>query len=95
MKLTSTWVDQTQSQLNVQVIPDDHPAAKKLSDAFGDHTFFLGMDGLHIVEPTEPADMVSEAGEVVKLASWRDQERTMLQPQEPEVVGVVVVGAKS
>src|SRR6185437_16118592 len=50
-------------------IPDDNPAVPKLNEAFGDHTFFLDSEGLHIVEPTSRDGKVTEA-QVVKLASW-------------------------
>jgi hypothetical protein len=53
MKLTAPWVDQTQTQFDVQSLPDDHPATEKLHEAFGVHTFFVGDDGLRIVEEIE------------------------------------------
>ena len=90
MKLTTAWVDQTQSQFDVQVIPDNHPAAGKLHEAFGDHTFFLGSEGLHIVEQLEEPDMDPPGREVVKLARWGNDEHTSLEIQEPETVGVVM-----
>jgi hypothetical protein len=37
MKLTAPWVDQTQTQFDVQALPDDHPATEKLHEAFGVH----------------------------------------------------------
>jgi hypothetical protein len=90
MKLSTAWVDQTQSQFDVQAIPDNHPAAEKLQEAFGEHTFFLGDEGLHIVEAMEPLPAGSGAREVVKLASWRDDKRETLEIHDPEPVGVVV-----
>jgi hypothetical protein len=91
MKLTSTWVDQTQDQFKVEVVPDTHPVVQQLNEVFGQHTFFLGRDGLHIVEPAEPAQDGFESGDVVKLARWGDEKKNTLEPHEPEVVGVVVV----
>src|SRR4051812_41674766 len=58
MKLSTARVQQTLSQLEEQTIfqdaraiPDDNPAIPQLNELFGDHTFFLDSDGLHIVEP--------------------------------------------
>jgi hypothetical protein len=90
MKLSNAWVDQTQSQFDVQAIPDNHPAAGKLKETFGEHTFFLGDEGLHIVEAAEPLPEDSREREVLKLASWRDEKRETLEIHEPETVGVVV-----
>ncbi len=52
MKLTSAQVERTLSQFEAQAIPDSHPMVPRLSELFGEHTFFLNSDGLNIVEPT-------------------------------------------
>jgi hypothetical protein len=88
MKLSAERVDRTLSQFEAMPLPEDHPAIAQLNQLFGDHTFFLTVSGLHVVEPTEaPAE---EAGQVVKLASWSDPNRTSLVPHEPEPTEVVV-----
>ena len=89
MKLTNTQVQHTVTQIGAQAIPDDHPAVEQLKGLFGDHTFFLGQDGLAIVESGERTDTTSLAN-VVNLASWTDEGRTALAPHRPEVTGVVV-----
>jgi len=40
MKLNSAQVEQTLTQFEANVIPDDHPLVPKLNELFGDHTFF-------------------------------------------------------
>lgn len=88
MKLSAERVDRTLSQFEAMPLPEDHPAIAQLNQLFGDHTFFLTVSGLHVVEPTEaPAE---DAGQVVKLASWSDPNRTSLVPHEPEPTEVVV-----
>jgi hypothetical protein len=89
MKLSTPWVDQTQDQFNVLAVRENHPAVETLNQMFGDHTYFLGEDGLHIVEETNAVQRGSDGHEVVRIASWGDDERTTLVPQEPEPVGVV------
>ena len=54
MKLTPTLVERTVSQFEAEVIPDNNPVVPQLNGIFGDHTFFIGRNGLHIVEPAEP-----------------------------------------
>ena len=91
MKLNSALVARTLDQIEAQAIPDNHPAVTQLSSLFGDHTFFLDAEGLNIVEPAGPTDSGIRTAQVVKLAEWRDAERTSLMPHEPEPTDVVVV----
>jgi hypothetical protein len=89
MKLSAAQIQQTLPQIEAQPIPDNHPAVQELKGVFGDHTFFLGRGGLHIVETGEPAQSGGLAN-VVNLASWANEERTALMPHQPEVTDVVV-----
>jgi hypothetical protein len=90
MRLSSTLVQKTLSQFQAQAIPENHPSMPELSRTFGDHTFFIDADGLHIVEPAVPADNGQKAGQVVKVASWQDANRTSLVAHPPEPMDVVV-----
>jgi hypothetical protein len=91
MKLSSTQLKQTLSQLDAEVLPDDHPAVTQLSDLFGDHTFFLDTSGLKVLEPTGALEMENHTGEVVSLADWSDATLSSLRPHEPQPTGVVIV----
>ena len=90
MKLTPTMVERTLGQFKAQVLADNHPVVPELNRLFGDHTFFLDGNGLHIVEPTEPTASGTRAGRVVKLASWQDANRTSLAPHSPDPSGVII-----
>jgi len=91
MKLNSTQLQRTLSQFTAEVLPDDHPALKQLSDIYGEHTFFLNGNGLNVLEPAETAESDAQTGEVVSLANWSDATLTSLRPHEPEPTGVLVV----
>ena len=97
MKLNSTQLDRTLSQFHAEVLPDNHPAVRQLNDLFGDHTFFLDASGLNVLEPAQmPEKEVQtgeevQAGEIVNLASWSDENLTSLRPHAPAPTGVVVV----
>jgi hypothetical protein len=91
MRLDSTLVERTLSQFEAEAIPDNHPVVPQLNRLFGDHTFFLNSNGLNIVEPAEPREGGTQAGKVVKLASWSDANPTKLEPHEPELTDVVIV----
>ena len=91
MKLNSAQVEQTLTQFEAQVIPDDHPLVPKLNELFGDHTFFLDSSGLNVVEPIEGTHAGAPAVTVVNLANWSDPQFTGLTPHEPEPTQVVVI----
>jgi hypothetical protein len=90
MKLSPAGVEQALGQIDAQVIPDNHPAMAQLTNLFGEHTYFIDGDGLNIVEPAEATDG-GEKGQVVKVASWSDANRSSLTPHEPEPTAVVIV----
>ena len=89
MKLNTTQVERTLHQLHAQALPDTHPSMPELNRVFGEHTFFLDENGLHIVEPADPEEG-EQAGCVVKLASWQDASRTRLAAHPPEFSDVIV-----
>jgi len=91
MKLNSAQLEQTLTQFEAHVIPEDHPLVPKLNELFGDHTFFLDGNGLNVVEPSESAYEDAPAGTVVNLANWSDAAWTSLTPHEPEPTEVVVI----
>ncbi len=90
MKMTAALVERTLNQFESQAIPDDHPSVPQLNEMFGEHTYFLNGNGLHIVEPSEPGQEDAQTGQVIKIAAWHDAERTSLAPHEPEPTDVVV-----
>jgi hypothetical protein len=87
MKLNAAQVKQTLTQMDAQVVPDDHPAVSQLVELYGDHTYFLDGGGLKVLEEAE-SDM--PAGEVVSLADWNDLTFSSLQAHEPMPTGVVI-----
>jgi hypothetical protein len=91
MKLNSKQLEQTLSQFQAEVLPENHPALEQLNDLFGDHTFLLDGEGLNVLEPAGTPEMEAQAGEIVSLASWSDATLTSLRPHEPERTGVLVV----
>jgi hypothetical protein len=91
MRLTSALVERTLSQFEAEAIPDNHPVIPQLRGLFGDHTFFLDGNGLNIVEPADTSQQRVQAGKVVNLASWNDEDPPKLAPHEPEATEVVIV----
>jgi hypothetical protein len=87
MKLNAGQVKQTLTQMDAQVVPDDHPAVNQLVELYGDHTYFLDQDGLKVLEEAESD---APAGEVVSLADWTDSTCSSLRAHKPTSTGVVI-----
>jgi hypothetical protein len=87
MKLSLAQLERVEEQYDGQMVPESHDVAPQLESLFGDHTFFLDSQGLNIVEPS-PED--GHVGNVVNLANWTDEKRTMLAPHPPEPTNVVI-----
>ena len=94
MKLDEAQVKQTLNQINAQVLPDNHPAIGKLSELFGDHTFFVDENGLKVLESPEPREAGAQTGAVISLADWNDKTFSSLIAHEPAPTGDVVVLVK-
>jgi len=91
MKLNSAQLKQTLTQFEAQPIPDDHPLVPKLNEMFGNHTFFLDVHGLSVVEPIEDAVAGAQAGTIVNVADWSDAHLSRLAPHAPQPTEVVVI----
>jgi hypothetical protein len=90
MKLSPARVEQTLNQFEAHVIPDSHPSMPRIKDLWGDHTYFLAINGLNIVEPLDRRAPDAEAAMVVNLANWADEDATSLAPHQPEATEIVV-----
>jgi hypothetical protein len=88
MKLTSTQIDRVLDQFRAEVIPSDSPALPELEEVFGMHTFFLAREGLHLVERSPSTNSVKHPAFIVRVASWWNEESSLM-PSDPEVVVAV------
>jgi hypothetical protein len=80
---------------DAQVIPANHPAVPQLERTFGAHTFFVGKEGLHVVERGEVESPEDDSAYAVKIAAWTDDRRSSLQPQPAELTRRVNIGPQS
>ncbi|MCA6108578.1 hypothetical protein [Bradyrhizobium cenepequi] len=90
MKLNEAQISKTLSQFRAQVLAEDHPAVAQFLELFGQHTFFLDAQGLHVLELLEVPGMEPREGEVISLADWTDADFTKMTTHQPEPTGVVV-----
>ena len=91
MRLSSSHVERALTQIAAQAIPDNHPVVPQLNELFGDHTFFLGDQGLSIVEPADTPKEGMQAVQLVNIASWKDESHTSLTPHPPEMTETVIM----
>ncbi len=87
MKLSSEKLGSVLEQIDLEVIPDDHPSLPKLRNVLGDHTFFVDAGGLTIIEPLEQDPLTAE---VVKVASWDDADPLHLFVHAPQGTDVLI-----
>jgi len=91
MQLTSAQVERTQSQLDAEAIPANHPVMPQLTRLFGEHTFFLDRKGLNILEPAAAGKGPgAKICKVVYLAKWNDGDPPSLEAHEPMPTDVTI-----
>ena len=91
MKLTAEQIDGVTSEFEAQTVPQDNRMIAELNKIFGEHTFFLDSNGLHIVEKlAEPEEAGAPIVRVAKLASWTDPDHRTLAAHPPEPTDLVI-----
>ena len=90
MKLNAEQVDAIERQTGASPIPEDNPANEALQNVFGDHTFYADQNGLHVLEEVQMDDAEGDHAEVVQIAQWANDEKSELQPIQPQRTGAVL-----
>lgn len=88
MKLSDNQVKAIEEQTGLQPIPEDNPAMPQLKENFGDHTFYVDDRGLYVLENASD-DETEDKATAVQVAAWTDENRTALQPHEPQATDAV------
>ena len=79
-------------QTGIQPIPELEPSHIRLEEQFGEHTFYLDPMGLYIWEILDESETAQTEVMALQIASWADEDMTMLQTHEaPKATGKVVV----
>ncbi|MBC8338218.1 MAG: hypothetical protein H8E39_05965 [Alphaproteobacteria bacterium] len=90
MKLTTEEIKQIHDRKGIDPIPEDYPPMSELIKAFGDHTFYLTADGLHIWESIEVSGAEGQVIIAVELASWANDEKSDLTLHTPRLTEITV-----
>ena len=85
MKLSAEQIEQVEDQSGAMPIPDDNPGLPGLNKTFGNHTFYVDPEGLHVFEWDQEQAGSDGASTVklVQLAEWTDDNRTHLKQMQP------------
>lgn len=98
MKLNANQIASVKQDLSADPLEEQNPAMDALRKAFGDHTFYVGAEGLFVVEPVDGEEADKHPGEpaqLVLVAAWADEEKKALQPVPPQQTQTVVDLAKA
>lgn len=89
MKLSTAEIQRIEEETGSTAVPPENPAIEQLKGHFGDHTFFVDGDGLHVWE--SPEEQPVEGGKMVglRVATWKDESKTTLVPHEPTPTAVL------
>jgi hypothetical protein len=90
MKLNANQIAAVKQDLSAEPLEDQNPAMASLRQAFGDHTFYVGAEGLFVVEPVEDDAHPGEPAQLVLVAAWADDDKKALQPVPPQQTETVV-----
>ncbi len=90
MKLDSDQVGTIRHGVGADPIPNAHAVMPDLVSAFGEHTFYLDQAGLVVWEWLYGPEADNQPVVAVKLAGWADENKTTLEPHDPEVTDTVV-----
>jgi hypothetical protein len=90
MKLSPEQVELVSAAVGAEPIAESTIAHNHLKDHFGDHTFYLGPAGAYVWEAAGEGEDSTFRLEAVHIASWADEERTLLQKESPTPTGAAV-----
>ena len=91
MKLTIPQASDLQKETGAQVVDEGAPVQQQLAEAFGDHTFFLNDDGLHVWELIADEETNTQQMAAVQIAAWQDEQKAALVQHEPKVFKLLQV----
>lgn len=89
MKLNDDQIGRIESQYEVSPIPESEPIVGELSEIFGEHTFYLGENGLVVWDRVDGEEQAPDRLMAVQVAAWSDETRSAMRVHEPVSTGIV------
>ena len=89
MLLTADQMQVVQERVGVDPVDPDDPAVVTLSENFGDHTFYVGQEGLFVWEAVD-GTQGGEPAVLMHIAEWSEECDDALMSKEPQATDLVV-----
>ena len=90
MKLSTDQIKQLHEKKGITPLPEDYSPMSELIRAFGDHTFYLTADGLHMWETIEVSGAEGQVIIAVEIASWANGGKTDLSLHKQQLTDVTI-----
>lgn len=90
MRLTSQQVAAVKQELGADALEEENPAMDSLRNLFGDHTFYVGEEGLLVFEEVDAVEPDDTRVQLVLVAAWTDDNKNALSPIDPQPTTIVV-----
>lgn len=90
MKLSQLEIEQVQAQTTVEPILDDHPAMPHLKTYIGDHSFYIGSEGIFIWEYAGDDGREDDRINALRVASWADPDKRTIAMHTPQLTKTVI-----
>jgi hypothetical protein len=92
MKLNETQIASARDAFGAEPLEESHPVVPQLTEAFGEHTFYVDQNGL--LAFMDPVDDLQEeaagAPKLVLIAAWTDENKNALGKVEPVDTGMTL-----
>lgn len=90
MKISDQEIKEIHEKLGIHPLPEDYADLANLREVFGDQTFYMTADGLHIWEYAGVAGAEGQVMIALKVASWANEGKTNLSLHKPQLTDVTV-----
>ena len=90
MKLNTTQIDRIQEEVGLTPVPEADPVQAQLEEHFGAHTFYVDTSGLYVWEAVGEPELAEPQAVALRVASWANEEKTLLESHEPRATGNLV-----
>ncbi len=94
MKLSPREIEQVKIQMKAEPMPGDHPALPHLEASIGDHTFYIGSDGVFIWQSAgdDGYGGGQEDDRIIafRVASWADPNKLTVAIHKPQITETAI-----
>ena len=90
MKLSRREIEKVRAQIQMEPMPGDHLALPHLKTYIGDHTFYIGSEGVFIWEYADGDGEEDERINALKVASWADPDKRIVAMHKPQMTKTAI-----